>query len=218
MSTLHIDSVTKYYKERKILNDIFFSVNTGEIIGLLGRNGSGKTTLLNIIFGTVPAEFKFVKVDSTHIRTISDGRKLINYLPQDNFLPNHVKIKTLLKLFLTEDDYTKLLQNEVVFSILQKQNQDLSGGERRLIEILLIVHSNAKFILLDEPFNSLSPIQRDYIVDYIKNLKTDKGFIITDHDYQRVVDIADTLCCLKDGNLKLIRDINDLQEFGYLTK
>ena len=218
MSTLHVDSVTKSYKQRKILNDIFLSVNTGEIIGLLGRNGSGKTTLLNIIFGTVPADFKFIKVDSVHIRNISDGRNLINYLPQDNFLPNSVKIKKLLKLFLTEDDYTKLLQNELVLSFLDKRNQELSVGEKRLIEILLLVHSKAKFILLDEPFNSLSPIQRDYIVDYIKKLKTDKGFIITDHDYQRVIDIADTLYCLKDGNLQPIRNINDLQEFGYLTK
>lgn len=218
MSTLHVDSVTKSYTQRKILNDIFLSVNTGEIIGLLGRNGSGKTTLLNIIFGTVPADFKFIKVDLVHIRNISDGRNLINYLPQDNFLPNSVKIKKLLKLFLTEYDYTKLLQNELVLSILDKRNQELSGGEKRLIEILLLVHSEAKFILLDEPFNSLSPIQRDYIVDYIKKLKTDKGFIITDHDYQRVIDIADTLYCLKDGNLQPIRDINDLQEFSYLTK
>lgn len=217
LSTLHIDSVTKCYNDRKILNDIFLSLNTGEIIGLIGRNGSGKTTLLNIVFGTVKADHKFVKVDSKHIRNISDGRNLINYLPQNNFLPNNVKIKTLLKLFLQKEDYENILKNELILSLLDKRSHDLSGGERRIIEILLIVHSNAKFILLDEPFNSLSPIQRDYIVDYIKKLKSDKGFIITDHDYERVIDIADTLCFLSNGNLRLIRDKQDLQGLGYLS-
>ena len=218
MSILYIDSATKSYKDRKILNDIFLSCTTGEIIGIIGRNGSGKTTLLNIIFGTLPADYKFIKVDTKMIRNISDGRNLINYLPQDNFLPNNVKIKTLLKLFLSTDDYSKILENELVLSLIDKRTHDLSGGEKRLIEILLVVHSNAKFILLDEPFNSLSPIQRDYIVDYIKKLKSDKGFIITDHDYERVIDIADTLYFLNNGNIRPICDIHDLQELGYLPK
>ncbi len=133
MSKLHIDSLTKSYDNKVILSDIFLSCEKGEIKGLIGRNGSGKSTLLKIIFGTVRAESRFVRIGEKIIRNISDGRNLINYLPQDNFLPNNVKIKTLITLFLPKEILEKiycLFNNEHIKPLLGKHNQDLSGGEK----------------------------------------------------------------------------------------
>ena len=218
MSKLHIDSLTKSYDNKVILSDIFLSCEKGEITGLIGRNGSGKSTLLKIVFGTVKAESKFVRVGEKIIKNISDGRNLINYLPQDNFLPNNVKIKTLITLFLPKENRNTLFNNEHIKPLLSKQNQDLSGGEKRIVEILLVIHSNAEFILLDEPFNGVSPIVRDYIKEYIKKMKSSKGYIITDHDYENVINLADSIFYLQNGYLKEIKDKSELVELGYLTK
>jgi ABC-type multidrug transport system ATPase subunit len=218
MSILHIDSVNKSYDNKKILSDICLTCKKGEIIGLIGRNGSGKSTLLKIVFGIEKCENKFVQIDGKVINNIASGRTLINYLPQENFLPDNIKIKSLINLFLTKENIRELLNNDYIGPLLQKKNQELSGGEKRIVEILLIIHSNAEFILLDEPFNGVSPIIRTYIISYIKKMKSSKGYIITDHDYENVISLADRIMFLKDGALKEIINQKQLVDFGYLTQ
>nr|WP_291870596.1 ATP-binding cassette domain-containing protein [Maribacter sp.] len=110
------------------------------------------------------------------------------------------------------------MENFYVKPLWNKKVKHLSGGEKRIVEILLVVHSDAKFILLDEPFNGVSPLMKDYITEYIKEMKLNKGFIITDHDYENVIKVADTISFLKDGYLKELKDNNQLVELGYLTK
>lgn len=88
MSELHVDSVTKRVGDRQVLNDVFISCKPGEIIGLLGRNGSGKSTLLKIIQGSLNADNKFVSIDNKKINSLFDVRKLVQYLPQAQFLTN----------------------------------------------------------------------------------------------------------------------------------
>ncbi|MAX72016.1 MAG: ABC transporter ATP-binding protein [Flavobacteriaceae bacterium] len=215
MSELHIDSVTKSYSGKVVLSDVYLNCKPGEVKGLIGRNGSGKSTLLKIIFGTEKPDFKFIRADNKIIKNVTDRSYLINYLPQENFLPNNTSIKTLISLFLDKKSRKIVLENEYVRPLLRKKNQHLSGGEKRIIEILLIIHSQAKYILLDEPFNGLSPIMRDYIIDYINKNKTSKGFIITDHDYTNIIKLADNLVYLDRGYLKTI-DKNELSELGYL--
>ncbi|WP_370003697.1 ATP-binding cassette domain-containing protein [Winogradskyella sp.] len=217
MNQLHIDSLAKSYNDKVILSDVYLHCKIGEIKGLIGRNGSGKSTLLKIIFGIEGAENKFVRAGGKIIKKVEDGRNIINYLPQDNFLPNGVLIKTLIHIFLKNYERKEVLNNEYIEPLLKKKNQQLSTGEKRIIEILLIIHSEAKFILLDEPFNGLSPILKNYVVSYIKKMKLKKGFIITDHDYENVVGISDELSYLKNGYLKKLNHKNELVELGYLT-
>jgi ABC-type multidrug transport system ATPase subunit len=215
---LQIDSVKKSFGVKTILSDIFLSCKRGEIIGLIGRNGSGKSTLLKIAFGAESAETKFVRANNKVIRNISDRRNLINYLPQENFLPNGMAIRILINLFLEKNKRNIVLDNEIVKPLLFKNNEQLSGGERRIIEILLIIHSNAEFILLDEPFNGVSPIMKDYIIKYITKMKSLKGFIITDHDYENVINMADNISYLQNGFLKQIKDKSELIELGYISQ
>ncbi|GAA4281076.1 ATP-binding cassette domain-containing protein [Gaetbulibacter aestuarii] len=217
MSYLQVDSVAKSFDNKVILSDVFLSCEVGTVNGLIGRNGCGKSTLLKIIFGTEKAEYKFVRIGNKVIKNISDGRHLINYLPQDNFLPNNIRIKNLIKLFLPKACREVVLKNEYVVPLLQKKNQELSGGEKRIVEILLIIHSNAQFILLDEPFNGVSPILRDYIINYINDMRSSKGFIITDHDYENVINLADNLFYLQNGYLKEVKNQSELVALGYIS-
>lgn len=216
MSLLHVDSIRKQIGNRQILNDIFISCKPGEIVGLLGRNGSGKSTLLKIIFGSLSADYKFVSIDDRKIDSISDNRKLLHYLPQDNCLPNHIKITNIIKCFCNKENAALVMENDLVKPILQKKAQQLSGGERRILEILLMVHSEAKYLLFDEPFNGVSPLHIEILKGLIKKHSKHKGFIITDHDYRNVLAISSTVILMDNGNTKVIRDFKDLIAFGYL--
>src|SRR5690606_35282774 len=111
MSNLHVDSITKSFNGNVLLSDVFISCQKGEIKGLIGRNGSGKSTLLKIVFGTEKADFKFVRIGNKIIRNISDGRNLISYLPQHNFLPNNISIRTIINLFLQKENRQILFEN-----------------------------------------------------------------------------------------------------------
>src|SRR6187455_258783 len=99
MHELHVDSVCKSFGTRQVLHDIFISCKPGEIIGLFGRNGCGKTTLLKIIFGSLRAENKFIKVNGRIVQTLRENQNNIAYLPQKNFLPGHLQVKKIFDLF-----------------------------------------------------------------------------------------------------------------------
>lgn len=218
VSGLHADSIRKQYGTRQILNDIFISCHTGELVGLLGRNGSGKSTLLKIIFGTLRAENRFVSVDQKKTGSLFAGRKLIRYLPQENFLPNHIKIRDLIRCFCSKAGGGLLINNSLIQPHLDKKAGQLSGGENRLVEILLMLHSDAKYLLLDEPFNGLSPLQVEVVKALIREHALEKGFIITDHDYRNVLDVSSRIVLMDRGNTKMIKDHGALIALGYLPE
>lgn len=217
MSKLHIDSITKSFGGKDILKDIYLSSKTGNISGLLGRNGSGKSTLFQIIFGSIKGDTQYVKFNNTVLKNQSDRKNGISYLPQHSFLPKNVKIKNLIDLFCDKKNSEKISQSEFIQPFLNETPNTLSGGELRIVEVFLIVFSKAEFILLDEPFHSLSPKVVTEIKTIIKQ-QTDKGFIISDHQYYDVLDISDDIFLLSDGHLKPIKDLTELKRFNYLPK
>jgi ABC-type multidrug transport system ATPase subunit len=215
MTGLHVDSVIKTFGNKQVLTDIYISCAQGEIIGLLGRNGSGKSTLLKIIFGSLIADRKFVKSGDKQIFSLHDNRKLIKYLPQDNFLPGHITVKRAASLFCDDKNYTSVSEHTLIKPLLSKRCNLLSGGEKRLVEIFLIIHSNAKFILIDEPFNGVAPVYKDEIKNLIREQAKTKGFIVTDHDYRNILDVATRIILLYDGGTKAIKHDDDLTYWGY---
>ncbi len=216
MSGLFVDSVIKNYGTKQVVTDVFISCKQGEIIGLLGRNGSGKSTLLKIIFGSLVADRKFVKVDNKLINGLFDNRNLVNYLPQDSFLPDHIKIKRLIGLFCDKTEAELLFKNEYISPLLERKCKQLSGGEKRLLEVLLIVNSRAKYILIDEPFNGIAPVYKDYIKNVIVKQSKYKGFIITDHDYRNILDVSTRIVLIYDGGTKEIKHKDELKYWGYI--
>lgn len=216
MGNMQVDSVIKSFGTNQVLTDVFLTCRPGEIIGLLGRNGSGKSTLLKIIFGSLSADQKFVKIGNKIINGLFANRNLVNYLPQHHFLPNHLKIATTISLFCDKRNALLLKGNDLIKLMLDKKIKQLSGGEKRLLEILLIVYSNAKYILIDEPFNGIDPIYKEDIKNLIKEQSKDKGFIITDHDYQNIYDIATRIILINDGGIKNISENDELKYWGYI--
>jgi ABC-type multidrug transport system ATPase subunit len=218
MSKLHVDSITKSFDEKKFLKNIYISCETGKVVGLLGRNGTGKSTLLKIIFGIVKGDSQFIRIDDKVLQHQMDRKGRISYLPQYSFLPKGIKIKKLISLFCTQENSDKLFELELIKPFLNQTSRNLSGGEKKIVEVLLIIFSDSKFILLDEPFNALSPKIISEIQKIIKEQLKQKGIIISDHRFQEVLDISDEVYLLSDGYLKQIKDLKELQQNNYLPK
>jgi len=218
MVGLHVDSVNKSYRGKIVLSDIYLSLKPGEIVGMLGRNGSGKSTLMKIIFGSVIAENRFIKIDSDRVSKPFENFNKIRYLPQDSYLPKDVSIEKIIRLFGDNLDAEKVRSDPFVSEFLQKTSRQLSGGEKRIIEILLIVYSNSRYILLDEPFNGVAPKNIEDIKAKIREQSRTKGIILTDHDYRNIIDISDRMILLFDGGTKEVKSLDELKYWGYVPE
>lgn len=155
---LEIDSVQKSFDNKNILSDVCLKCETKDIIGLLGRNGSGKSTLLKIIFGIISADFKFVRIDGSVKTKTKDLFNEISYLPQENCIPNGFTVKKTIELSVSKDRISEFYADEMIGRMLDKKVSHLSGGELRYLEIKIILDNSSKFVLLDEPYNGLSPL------------------------------------------------------------
>jgi ABC-type (unclassified) transport system, ATPase component len=217
-NVLEIDSVIKSFNGRQILTDIYLKCTTGEIVGLLGRNGTGKSTLLKIIFGVLWADNKFIRIDG---KVLTQPYKISNelcYLPQHNFLPKQFAVKKVAGLYLPIHQVDSFLDDSILRTLGNNKTGNLSGGELRYLEIKLLLNTGCKFILLDEPFNGVSPLMIDSLKELITEKAKVKGIILTDHDYRNVLDVATRYCLIFDGGIKEVKDKTELVKWGYLSE
>ncbi|MEN8119533.1 MAG: ATP-binding cassette domain-containing protein [Bacteroidota bacterium] len=218
-SILEIDSVIKSFGLRKILSDVYLKCQTGDIIGILGRNGCGKSTLLKIIFGTLQAENKTIKINGKIYSNPYKTRNLIAYLPQYSFLPENITLRRIVDAYINSVENRRVvILDHRINKHLDKKINELSGGELRYFEILLLVNLNVKFILLDEPFSGIEPIFKEKIKELINEYRINRGFIITDHDYENIIEVSDRVLLITDGICKNIENTEQLEEYNYLPK
>jgi ABC-type lipopolysaccharide export system ATPase subunit len=125
-----------------------------------------------------------------------------------------LKVKRILSDFKL--DFSEFVGHFPEFKKYQNTRlKNLSGGERRIIEIYIILVSQTKFCMLDEPFSQVMPIYVDTIKKLIKREKENKGIIVTDHMYKDIIDICDDLYVLSNGKTYLTHSIKDLETLGY---
>jgi ABC-type multidrug transport system ATPase subunit len=214
---LEVDSVRKHFDNKLVVSDVYLKCEANEIIGLLGRNGSGKSTLLKIIFGIISAENKCIRIDGVVKNKVRQLLKEISYLHQEQFIPHHLTVKKAISLSISIEKTADFLEDTMIQSILDKKINYLSSGELRYLEIKLLLFNSSKFVLLDEPYNGLSPIMVEKVNQLIQENSSKKGIVITDHDYENVIGISTQLLLMKEGKVHIIKDKMDLMEQGYLS-
>lgn len=217
MNELQVDSVLLSFDNiKQLLTDCYLNCRTGDIIGILGRNGSGKSSLLKIVFGTLIPLNKFIRINgSVYNRPYQS--KLIGYLPQHSFLPVNSKVEQVIDIMLQNPiARIKVKENERIKSKLKQKVHTLSGGERRYLEVLLIIHLDVMFVLLDEPFSGIEPIYKEMIKEVINEAKKDKGIILTDHDYLNIVQVSTQIILITNGVSKHITSCKELEVLGYV--
>lgn len=215
---LEVDSIIKRYNNELVVSDAYVKCETGNIIGLLGRNGSGKSTLLQIIFGIVEAETKFIRIDGIVKQHVNQLMKDISYLPQHNFIPENFSVRKAINLSIEKLKRNVFYEDNLIATVLDNKIGQLSGGELRYLEIKLILSNPSKFVLLDEPYNGLSPIMIEKVNDLIIENSKSKGIIITDHNYENVILVSNQLILMKSGKTYHLKDKNELIEKGYLRE
>ena len=212
---LEIDSVQLRFGERVILNNIYIKAETGKVTGIIGRNGCGKSCLLNLIFGEIQTNEKSVRINDSKLFDNYRNPNDIRMLPQFNFLPMYLKVNQVFKYFnINYSEFCNLFSEFDDF--YNFKINELSGGNIRIMETYLILKSDTKFCILDEPFSHLSPKNIGTFINIIKKEKEKKGIILTDHLYNYITDISDDLYLIRDCVSYKIDSIDKLKEYGYL--
>ncbi len=212
---IKIDSVFLQFQEKKVLRGASLSVAKNQVIGILGRNGCGKSCFLKVITGQLQPDFKYISHNDVQMKNLYKKKGLINYLPQHDFHPKSLTISTLLSYYgIKKESFASTYPS--LKDKLNRRFSSLSGGERRIIEVLLVLESPSQYSILDEPFTHVMPIQTDIIKASIQRIKQRKGILITDHQYTNVLDVSDEIFLLKDGTMQAINNESDLREKGYI--
>jgi ABC-type lipopolysaccharide export system ATPase subunit len=210
---LEADSIQLEINGRKILRDIYLKCETGKITGILGRNGQGKSCLMKIIYGSLECE-KSVRFDDVAQHEPFKRPDLLLYLPQFNFIPKSLYPKRIFEDY--ELEYSSFEKRFPEFKTRYSSAiSNLSGGERRLIELYIVVKSKSQFAMLDEPFTHLNPLQIEKVQHLLSEEKQNKGLLITDHMFRYITDICDNLYVLAEGKTHLTKSISEIETLGY---
>ena len=211
MSKLVANNLKKAFKKTLIIKGVSLTVKRGEVVGLLGPNGAGKTTSFYLICGLLKPDEGEVRLDNKDITNLPLHKKArlgIGYLPQESSVFRDLSVEDNLYI-IAEEYYDKDKQREVVEDLLEKFNIEpirkrkginLSGGERRRVEIARALIPKPKFLFLDEPFAGVDPVNVNDIKHLVEILaKENIGVIITDHNVRETLSICHRAYVLKDG-------------------
>ena len=211
---LRATGLHKRYGKRWVVRDVDLEVNKGEIVGLLGPNGAGKTTSFYMITGMIKPTKGKIYLDDKNITSramYQRSRSGIGYLSQEPSIFGKLTVEDNLKLVLEMTNLSKVAQSEKVEKLLddlsiqhirKNKGNNLSGGERRRVEISRTLAMDPDFILLDEPFAGVDPIAVEDIQSIVSSLKERNiGVLITDHNVRETLSITDRSYLLFDGKI-----------------
>tara|TARA_B100001063_G_scaffold197149_1_gene189316 strand:- start:1624 stop:2349 length:726 start_codon:yes stop_codon:yes gene_type:complete len=215
MSVLKCNNLQKEYKTKKVVEDISMEVNSGEVIGLLGPNGAGKTTTFYMIVGLIKSDLGSIVIDDIDITSTPIHKRFeygISYLPQEpSIFRNMTALDNIKAILETDNKLNKQKKNDILDNLIEKfdlhdflhtQGMQLSGGERRRVEIARALALKPKFLLLDEPFAGIDPLSVIDIQEIIKNLSRDDiGILITDHNVRETLKICDKSYVINSGQV-----------------
>lgn len=211
---LEIDSVSLSFWGRTVLSGCYLNCTIGEVVGLLGKNGSGKSSLLKIIFGSLKADFKHLRIDGEIIpKGYLTGQ--IAYLPQQHFMLPFLKVYEIIETF--SPLIKELLRAEEFWTVsMESRLNELSNVQLRFLECLWILSRNVKCILLDEPFSAIAPVQIEFLQKMIVETGRDKAVILTDHIYRPLLAVSSRIVLLHNNAVYNINNADDLIRYNYL--
>jgi lipopolysaccharide export system ATP-binding protein len=213
---LACSGIRKVYKGRAVVDGVNLELRQGEVTGLLGPNGAGKTTSFYIIVGFITADAGKVTLDGKDISALpmyKRARLGIGYLPQEPSIFRKLSVENnimaiLETLPLNKDQRNSRLENLLdemrIGHVRKNMGYELSGGERRRVEIARALVTEPDFILLDEPFAGIDPIAVADLQKSVSNLKSrGLGILITDHNVRETLTITDRAYIMYDGRIEL---------------
>ena len=206
--------ISKSYQGRRVVDGVSVSVQTGEVVGLLGPNGAGKTTSFYMIVGLITPDAGQVSLDDRDITGLAmyeRARVGISYLPQEPSVFRKLSVEDNLMAILEtlslnahqrRERLEMLLEQMGLEKVSKNKGYMLSGGERRRVEIGRSLVIQPQFLLLDEPFSGIDPIQVLELQKIIANLKLSGiGILITDHNVRETLAVTDRAYIINNGRI-----------------
>ena len=220
---MHIEThnLVKAFGERRVVNDVSINVEQGTVVGLLGPNGAGKTTTFYMIVGIEKPDSGEVLIDGreiTHMPMHERAIAGIGYLPQEASIFRKLTVEENIMAILEATELSAEKRIEKMNSLIaefhvehirKRKGSELSGGERRRVEIARALATDPSFILLDEPFAGIDPIAVADIQAMIAHLaQRGIGVLITDHNVRETLSIVDKAYILNNGEILISGDSN----------
>jgi len=216
---LILDSIFFKVPSISILEGVYLETTPGEITALVGRNGTGKSTLLKIAGGQLRATSGITIIDGERITGVGIRQRYhkIGYLPQTSMLPKEMPLRQLLRAIPSAQNE---LEPEFISKTERQKVRELSGGERRYLELSILLSLNRPYLLLDEPFTGVEP----YIIEKLfakirRAAESGTGILLTDHQHRYVTEIANCAYLLHGKQCRKLRKefTAELKEIGYLS-
>ena len=214
MSKLETRQISKTYRGRRVVDDVTVFVQQGEVVGLLGPNGAGKTTSFYMIVGLISPDSGNILVDDRDITNLPMYQRAlrgISYLPQEASIFRKLTVEENLLAILETRPLRARERREVMEQLIDQLGLEkvrrsrgymLSGGERRRVEIARSLVINPSFLLLDEPFSGIDPIQVLELQRIIFDLKrTGIGILVTDHNVSETLAVTDRAYIINNGRI-----------------
>lgn len=216
MRTLQTVEITKAYRGRKVVDNVSIWVKQGEVVGLLGPNGAGKTTSFYMIVGLISPDSGRVMLDDLDITPLAmyqRARKGISYLPQEASVFRKLSVEDNLMAILQasrrdlnrrqrHERMNRLVEQLGLEQVRKSKGYVLSGGERRRVEIARSLVIEPSFLLLDEPFSGIDPIQVLELQKIIWDLKQSGiGILVTDHNVRETLAVTDRAYIINEGRI-----------------
>src|ERR1700722_1238299 len=214
MQTLETVEISKSYRGRRVVNDVSVHVSRGEIVGLLGPNGAGKTTSFYMVVGLISPDSGRVLLDGKDVTSVPMYKRAnlgVSYLPQEASVFRKLSVEDNLMAILQtrrmsgrerRDRMNHLIEDMGLETVRRSKGYVLSGGERRRVEIARSLAIDPGFLLLDEPFSGIDPIQVLELQRIILDLKNSGiGILVTDHNMRETLSVVDRAYIINEGKI-----------------
>lgn len=217
---LTIEEISKSYRQQKILHDISFDVDDGEIVGLLGPNGAGKTSLMRIINRILDQDRGHVLIDGAVLN--EEDLQSIGYLPEERGLYKtmtvHRQLEYLARLrglsrSQARGEINYWLEKFNIVDWGKKRIEELSKGMAQKVQFIAAVLHNPKLLILDEPFSGFDPVNIELIRNEIKRFKSEgKAILVSTHNMNSVEEMCDRAILINNGEMLLKGAVHELRE------
>ncbi len=214
MAQLETDKIVKRYRKRTVVNGVSLQVNTGAVVGLLGPNGAGKTTSFYSIAGFIEPDEGRILLNGEDITTLPIHKRAlkgISYLAQEPSVFKKLTVEENIRIILEplglskneiSNRIDKLITDLKIEHLRDNKGHDLSGGERRRVEIMRSLSTQPDFILLDEPFAGIDPLAVADLQKIIIGLKDQGlGILISDHNVRETLQVCDFAYIMSQGQI-----------------
>lgn len=213
---IEFKNVNKNFKNKKVLKDISFNINKGELVSIIGASGCGKTTTLKMINRLINPSSGQILIDGENIATkdIIKLRRNVGYVIQQTGLFPHMTVRENIELISTieKNDKKKISKKTVELmemvglekdEYLDRYPTELSGGQQQRVGVARAFATNPEVILMDEPFSALDPITRNQLQDELLELQNTlkKTIVFVTHDMDEAIKISDRICIMNEGEI-----------------